>query len=77
MNGTGTVVETPGEALGRLIAARWMKKSRLARALGTSAERLNRIIAGESQLTAAEAARLADIFGVEIETFVPARDGAE
>ena len=69
-----TVTETPGEALGRLIRETGRKKQWVAAELCTTPDRLGRIIQGTRALAALEAARLAEIFGVEITTFVPARE---
>ncbi|MBI5289922.1 MAG: helix-turn-helix transcriptional regulator [Chloroflexi bacterium] len=67
------VTEEAGTALGRLIREQGRLKGWVAEQLGIGPERLSRLISGERELTLREAARLAEIFGVAIETFVPSR----
>lgn len=67
------VTEEAGTALGRLIREQGRLKGWVAEQLGIGPERLSRLISGERELTLREAARLAEIFGVEITVFVPSR----
>lgn len=46
-------------------------KGWVAKQLGIPQDRLSRLINGERELTLAEAAKLAEIFSVPIETFLP------
>ncbi len=71
----GVVTEEAGTALARLIREQGRLKGWVAEQLGIPPERLSRLISGERELKVSEAARLAEIFGVGIETFVPAREG--
>ena len=66
-----SAAERVGETISRLCRERGLKKGWVAEQLGL--DRLSPIVSGQRELTISEAARLAEIFGVEIETFVPAR----
>lgn len=63
--------EQPGEALSRLIREQGRKQVWIAEQLGVDRAVIGRLIRGERELTVREAARLADIFGVPLHTFVP------
>lgn len=67
-----TAMATTGPwAIGRLCHEQGRQKRWVADQLGISPWRLSRLIAGDITLRLHEAARLAEIFGVPIETFVP------
>ena len=64
-------VETP---LSRLIREQGRLKGWVADQLGIGPERLSRLISGERRLTLEEGIKLADLFGVPIETLLPASE---
>lgn len=68
--------ETGPWAIGRLCREQGRQKRWVAEQLGISPARLSRLIAGDITLRLQEAALLAEIFGVPIETFVPRPPGA-
>lgn len=72
MTDNETAMATTGPwAIGRLCHEQGRQKRWVAAQMGISPWRLSRLIAGDITLRLHEAARLAEIFGVPIETFVP------
>ena len=71
INNETTMATTGPWAIGRLCREQGRQKRWVAEQLGISPARLSRLIAGDITLRLQEAALLAEIFGVPIETFVP------
>lgn len=64
--------EKPGEAINRLCREQGRVKGWVASQVGIGQERLSRLIAGEREISAREAAAFARVFDVPVETFIPA-----
>lgn len=62
--------ETPGEAIRRLLDADERNLTWLSRKTGLSVGHLFRVTTGERPVTANLASKLAEVFGVQVETFV-------
>jgi len=66
-----TEVESPGDAIQRLVREKGRTKWSVARELGTHPSHLSKLISGERRITPGMAERLGEVFGVPVETFLP------
>ena len=64
-------METPGQAIDRLAREQGRTKWWVAKNLGTHPSHLSKLISGERRITPSMAARLADLFGEPVATFLP------